>query len=305
MTAFDRFVDRLTRVTPGSAALVLGLGLVPGLSFFSGALLGLLVLLRGYLKAALAGIAAVAGLAAIGWLMGKGPATMLIMPLGGTLLTVWVPVFVLAVVLRASRSPALMVVVGAVIASLVVIGQLALVANPFLFWQHLLAHALAPLHAYEGQSAQVWHKTIAGMARLMPGMSAAGLLIGAVAMVLIGRYLQSRLQRPGAFGAEFRALSLGRGVTIVASVVLVARLFWHIPMLENLAIVMLAMFAFQGLAVAHALFRAHHWPRWGLVLLYVLIVVFPWWISGLVSGAGLVDNWFDFRRLRHPPPPAQ
>ncbi len=302
MTALDRVVERLTRVTPGGAAVVLGLGLVPGLSFFSGALLGLLVLIRGYLRAAVVGVAAVAGLAAIGWLMGENPGMTLITPLGGTLFTVWVPVFVLAAVLRASRSPALMVVIGAVIASLVVIGQLALIADPLLFWQHLLAQALAPLQAYEGQNAGAWQKTIAGMARLMPGMSAAGLLIGAVAMVLLGRYLQSRLQRPGAFGAEFRALSLGRSVTIVASVVLVVRLFWPIPMLENLAIVMLAMFAFQGLAVAHALFRTYHWPRWGLVLLYVLIVLFPLWIAGLVSGAGLVDNWFDFRRLRHPPP---
>jgi hypothetical protein len=292
-------MDRLTRSSPGSAAAVFGLGLLPLLSLVSGALLGLLVLARGYLRAMLAGGAAVIGLAAIGWFIGKGPVPALIEPLGGTLLTIWVPVFALAAILRASRSPALMVVVGAAIASLVVIGQLALIADPLLFWQHFLTHWLAPVHAFEGQSAVVWHKAVMGMARLMPGMSAGGLLIAVVAMVLAGRYVQSRLVRPGAFGEEFRALSLGRAVTIVASCVLVARLFWPIPMLENLAIVMLAMFAFQGLAVAHALFRKFGWPRWGLVVLYVLIVLLPLWMSGLVSGAGLVDNWFDFRRLRH------
>ncbi|MGH8273179.1 MAG: DUF2232 domain-containing protein [Gammaproteobacteria bacterium] len=302
MTAFDRFTDRLTRITPGSAALVLGLGLVPIVNLLSGTLLALLVLVRGYLRAAFVGVVAIIGLAAIGWAIGKGPVSALILPFGGTLFSVWVPVFVLAVVLRASRSPALMVAVAALAASLVVIGQLVLLADPLLFWQHWLAQALAPVHALEGQSAATWHKMLVGMARLMPGMSAAGLLIAVVAMVLAGRYLQSRLTRPGAFGEEFRALFLGRAVTIVASVVLVVRLFVRTPMLENLAIVMLAMFAFQGLAVAHALFRAHGWPRWGLVLLYVLIVLFPLWLSGLVSGAGLVDNWFDFRRLRTPPP---
>lgn len=301
-TGFDRFTFLLTRSTSGSAALVLGLGLVPGLNLLSGALLGLVVLARGYLKAALVGVMALVGLAAIGWfLLGEGPVAALIKPFGGTLFTLWVPIFVLAAVLRSSRSLALVVVIGALAASLVVVGQLVLIADPLAFWQHLLSQALAPVHALEGQSSADWQKIVQAMARLMPGMSAAGLLISVVAMVCLSRYLQARLVRPGAFGEEFRQLSLGRIVTVVASVVLVARLIWPTLVLENLAIVMLAMFAFQGLAVVHALFRQHGWPRWPLVLLYVLIVLFPMWLAGLVSGAGLVDNWFDFRRLRNPP----
>ncbi|MGH8272269.1 MAG: DUF2232 domain-containing protein, partial [Gammaproteobacteria bacterium] len=116
------------------------------------------------------------------------------------------------------------------------------------------------------------------------------------------RYAQARLLRPGAFGDEFRRLSMGRIVTVVASLILVARLIHPGLVLENLAIVMLAMFAVQGLAVMHALFRSYGWPRWVLVLVYVLIFLFPLWLLGLVSGAGLVDNWFDFRRLRSSPP---
>lgn len=282
--------------------MMLGLGLIPGLNLLSGALLGLVVLARGYLKAVLAGVAALSGLAVIGWLIGQAPLASLIRPFGGTLFTVWVPIFVLAAVLRATRSLALVVVIAALAGSLVVIGQLVLIADPLQFWQHFLGQALAPVQALEGQSDVEWQKLIHGMARLMPGMSAAGMLLAVISMVCLGRYMQARLVRPGAFGEEFRRLSLGRVVTVVASAVLIARLIWPNMLLENLAIVMLVMFAFQGLAVIHALFRQHGWPRWPLVLLYVLIVLLPMWLAGLVSGAGLVDNWFDFRRLRNPPP---
>lgn len=302
MTGFDRFCDRLTRTMPGGAAMVLGLGLVPGLNFLSGALLGLIVLVRGYRNAALVGAAAAVGLAAIGWVVATNPLALLLEPFGGTLLTIWVPIFVLAAVLRSSRSLALMLLIATLAASLVVVGQLLLIAEPLLFWQHVLAQTLAPLQAIEGQSDAVWQKMLANMARLMPGMSAAGVMIGIVAMLCLSRYLQARLARPGAFGEEFRRLSLGRAVTVVASLLLVARLIYALPMLENLAIVVLAMFVFQGLAVAHAVVHSRRWPRWPLVAMYVLIVLFPLWLAGPVAGAGLVDNWFDFRRLRARPP---
>lgn len=301
-TSFDRFMDRVTRATPVGAVLVLGFGLVPVLNLVSGALLALVMLLRGYFKAALVGVAAVAALAAIGWALGQGPFGMLIDPFSGPLLATWVPVLLLAAVLRSSRSLALMVAVGTLGAVLVAVGQLLLLTQPLLFWQHVLAQALEPIKAIEGQGNAQWHKTLVAMARLMPGVSAAGLLLGAVAMVFAGRYAQARLLRPGAFGEEFRHLSMGRTVTVVASLVLVARLIHPDLVLENLAIVMLAMFAVQGLAVTHALFRMFGWPRWLLVLFYVLIVLFPLWLLGLVAGAGLVDNWFDFRRLRAQPP---
>jgi len=89
---------------------------------------------------------------------------------------------------------------------------------------------------------------------------------------------------------------------VAASLILVARLVYPALVLENLAIVVLAMFVFQGLAVVHALFRERGWPKWGLAVFYVLLALFTVWLLGLVSGAGLVDNWFDFRRLRSQPP---
>lgn len=304
MAGFDRFVSRVCRNNPASAALTLGLGLIPGLNLLSGALLALIVLLRGYVAAALIGIAVAATLALLGWASGTGALAALVQPLGGPLLGLWVPAFVLAAVLRSSRSLALMAAVAGVLGCLVVAGQLVLIAHPLQFWHDLLGQALAPLKALEHQSEAHWQAMLAREAELMPGVSAAGLVLGGGATVLIARYLQSRLLRPGAFGEEFRRLSLGRVITVLGSLLLVARLIHPGLLLKNLAIVMLAMFLFQGLAVVHALVRARGWPRALLVAFYVLLVLPPLMLimAGLVSGTGLVDNWFDFRRLRTAPP---
>ncbi|MGH8127753.1 MAG: DUF2232 domain-containing protein [Gammaproteobacteria bacterium] len=282
--------------------MALGLGLIPGLNLVSGALLGLVLLLRGYLRTVAVLALAAGGLALIGWATGMGAGRILIDPLAGPLFGIWLPTLLLAWVLKASRSLALAFAVAALVGCAVVVGQLVLITDPFAMWQAILTSALEPLKALRGLSAAQWQQDLKAMAQLMPGMSAAGGVVGAGAMMLLARYFQARQIRPGAFGEEFRRLRLGHVVTVIASLILVLRLVLDGPVLDNLAIVMLALFLFQGLAVIHALRLARGWSRWVLVVFYILLALLPLWLLGLVSGAGLVDNWFDFRRLRTPPP---
>lgn len=284
--------------------MTLGLGLMPILNLLSGALLALVLLWRGYLRALLVLAAAVAGLALVGWASGQGAGSLLMDPVTGPLFGIWLPALLLAWVLRASRSLALTFAVAGLVGCAVVVGQLVLITDPFAAWQSILAPMLAPLKALGHKSAAEWQQYIAAMARLMPGTSAAELVVGSGAMLLLARYLQARQMRPGAFGEEFRSLRLGHVVTVIASLVFVARLILSGPVLDNLAIVLLALFLFQGLAVIHALRHARNWSVGVLVALYVLMAVLPLtlFIVGLVSSIGLVDNWFDFRRLRTQPP---
>ncbi|MGA7966686.1 MAG: hypothetical protein WCB49_12535 [Gammaproteobacteria bacterium] len=298
----DRLVGTLTRNPPLGAVVTLGLGLMPVLNVLSGALLALVLLWRGYLRTLLVLAAAVAGLALIGWATGQGAGRMLMDPFVGPLFGIWLPTLLLAWVLKASRSLALTFAVAALVGCAVVVGQLVLIADPFAMWLTILAQFLEPFKALRGLSAAQWHQDLEAMAHLMPGMSAAGGLVGAGAMLLLARYFQARQVRPGAFGEEFRRLRLGHVVTVIASLVLVLRLVLDGPVLDNLAIVMLALFLFQGLAVIHSLRLTRGWSIWVLVVFYILLVLLPLWLLGLVSGAGLVDNWFDFRRLRSQPP---
>lgn len=297
----DQVVDGLTRNPVVSALAMVGIGILPVIGLFSGALLALVLLDRGYARAFLALGLAVIGLALIGRVTGQGTWPAVWNPLASPVSGLWLPIIVVAGVLRSGRSLALAIMVAGLLACVAVIAQLMLMPDPVGFWHMLLGQWLEPLRTIEHQGAAQWRHGLEAMARQMPGMMAAGMMVVGTSMLLLARYFQARLSRPGAFGDEFRRLRLGMAVAIAGSVVLTARVVVGGPVLDNLAIVALALFLFQGLAVIHALRFARGWPRWGLIAFYVLLVAFTLWVVGVVSGAGLVDNWFDFRRLRRPP----
>ncbi len=298
----DRVVGGLARNAPVSALVLLGLGLMPVFGLLSGALLALIVLMRGYARSLLILAAAIAGLGLIGWATGQGPWHLIWDPLSGPVMSIWLPALLVAGVLRSGRSLPLAILVAGLLACLAVTAQLVLITDPVGLWHGLLAQALMPFkQVFEARGPDVWNTRLQAMAWLMPGMSAAGAMVVVCAMLLLARYFQARLTRPGAFGEEFRRFSLGLVVSLAGSLIFVARLLIDGPVLDNVAIVALGLFLFQGLAVIHALRFTRNWPRWGLVIFYICLALLPLWLLGLVSGAGLVDNWFDFRRLRSRP----
>ena len=302
VSPLDRLVGGLTGNAPVSALVLLGLGLIPLFGLLSGALLALIVLQRGYARSFLILAAAVIGVGVISWATGQGAWQMIWDPLSGPVMRIWIPMFLIAGVLRSGRSLPLAMLAAGALASLAVVAQLVLIADPMGFWHGMLVQLLAVVKQVPAaQEPAVWKTRLEAMAFLMPGMFAASAMIGVGAMLLLARYFQARLTRPGAFGEEFRRFSLGLTVSIAGSLVFVARLLIAGPVLESIAIVALGLFLFQGLAVIHAVRYKRNWPRWGLVLFYVGLALVPLWLLGLVSGAGLVDNWFDFRRLKSPP----
>lgn len=279
--------------------LTLAMGLLPGVNLLSGALLALIELIRGTSRAVLVFALATLFLGGLAWISGHPPVQALVQPLGGPVVSIWVPVLILAAILRTSRSLSLTLAIAALGGCIVVVAQLLILANPLHVWIHLIKSALAMFPFEKAQrGTKGWEQSVHAMARLMPGLSASFAIVASMAMLFIGRYGQSLLIRPGAFGKEFRHLNLGYAITIAGSLLLVGRLVWPGLMFDNLAIVVLAMFMFQGLAVVHWFFFSRSWPRAGLVVMYVLMVFFPLSLPGVVSAVGLIDNWFDFRHLR-------
>ena len=302
VSPLDFIVGGLTKNAPVSVLVVVGLGLIPLFGLLSGALLALIVLQRGYAKSLAVLAFAIIGAGLISWATGQGPWQMIWDPLSGPVMSIWLPMFLMASVLRAGRSLPLAILVAGLLACLAVVAQLVLIADPIGFWRELLSHLFALVKQVpEAREPAVWKSRLGAMAWLMPGMFAASAMVAAIAMLLLARYFQARLTRRGAFGEEFRRFSLGLTVSVAGSLVFVARLLIDGPVLDSVAIVALGLFLFQGLAVIHALRFMRNWPRWGLVFFYICLAALPLWLLGLVSGAGLVDNWFDFRRLKKPP----
>ena len=134
------------------------------------------------------------------------------------------------------------------------------------------------------------------MATLLTGLAAAFWAIGHFATVALARWAQSVVYNPGGFGAEFHALRLGAPVAVFAGVVFVAGVLTGVPLLTNLALVLVVMYSVQGVAVMHGVVAGAnlHWA-W-LVPPYVLATVLPPHMLAMFAMLGLIDFWVDFRR---------
>jgi hypothetical protein len=94
------------------------------------------------------------------------------------------------------------------------------------------------------------------------------------------------------FGAEFRALALGRMLGAGATVAVAAGLVFDTEVVQNFRFLALFSFLFQGLAVFHAWAHAKRWHVGIVAAVYVLLLT-P--LTVVVSLVGLVDNWFNLR----------
>jgi hypothetical protein len=122
-------------------------------------------------------------------------------------------------------------------------------------------------------------------------------LVGAL---LLAYWLLTVARGEVRFGAEFRALKLGRLLGAIATLVIAAGLVFDAPVVQNLTALALLGFLFQGFAVLHAWAYAKRWHVGVLVPVYVLLVTPLTVVVVLAFGiVGLLDNWLDLRaRLR-------
>ncbi len=165
------------------------------------------------------------------------------------------------------------------------------------------AQALVDAGAAAAEASQVAEM----VARLLFGLALGGMLFSLTMALLLGRWLEGLVRPPQQVGSNFRALQLGRLVTIIASVVLIGALLTQgTGAFGNAAIVFVLAMVLQGLAVFHALASRMALHAGWLVLVYALLLL-PTPLSAFmlmgVASTGFLDNWLGFRRLRAPRPP--
>lgn len=180
---------------------------------------------------------------------------------------------------------------------LVTSGFYVILPNPVSWWKDLLSH-----YVQSAQAEDWWRnvgldpqKLTEGLAAYMPGSLGMGLFIGFTICLLLGRYWQATLYRPGAFGEEFRVLAFGRVPAIALGLLLLIGMM-HVIAAINLAMVLMAVFMLQGLAVAHALVKARSVSSWWLMGLYGVLMLIPQ-SAILVAALGASDNWMNWRVL--------
>jgi hypothetical protein len=174
----------------------------------------------------------------------------------------------------------------------------AVLPDPVGFWKPLLLQMLDSMQQAGLKIEGDRNVLVAGWAPAMWGALGGLTLATLFGSMLLGRWWDSLVRAPGAFGAEYRNLRLGVALGVVVTVVFVLALVTNSPLISALAWVAFVALAFQGLAAAHRSRAGGRLNRGWLAAIYVLLVV-P--LSSMLTMFvlatwGFADNWLRPRR---------
>jgi len=277
-------------VTIGFAVLSLAL---PPFSILSGAAVALVTLRHGMQAGVvlMAGATLALGLLAVFSLGNPAPALMFLTAL-------WLPLWVLASLLRASRSMSLTLMLAGGLGLLGVLLMYLLVGDVAGWWYGILQQIFDPVMKETGLSDQdVILAAMESLSHVMTGMMAAGIVLNAIVCLFLARGWQAQLFNPGGF--RFQQLRMGRSLS-AAAVALILLYVVQIGAISSMAgdmlIVLLSLYMLQGLALAHAVVAMKKLHIAWLVGLYILAFVVLPQLMLAVAAVGLLDTWVDLRQ---------
>lgn len=274
-------------VVAGFAVVAL---ILPPISILSGAAIALVALREGLKQALIVAVGA-AVLLALSALLMQLPATIgVVYGLGQ-----WAPVIGLAWLLRQTISWSLTLQVALAFGLLGVLWVHVQVPDTAAFWQAKLEQLLRPMIEQSGSAAPGMLEGLASVSQYLTGVLFASLVLSSVLTLMLARSIQARLFNPGGFRQEFNELRVGRWVAVPALAVIAAAIVVSDPLPRDLALVLVAGYFLQGLAVVHGLGAQFNWPRGWMFGMYVLLVLFLWPLAMLFAGLGLVDAFANFR----------
>lgn len=263
---------------------------IPPLAYVGAAVIGLVTLRLGVREGV--------GVIAFGALALTGVGVLLdgvALPLVSGALLLWLPVWLLALLLRSSESLALVLQTSAVFGALLVLLSYLVLGDPSAWWAPRIELILEPLFTARGLDVGEY---VPELARWMTALTVAALVLGVLLSLLWARAWQARLYNPGGFGTEFRALRLGRQFAL-ASVALAAAALLPVAGLgiiaADLVFTLVVLYLLQGLALAHAAVHLTKARRSWLVVLYGLLLFAAPQIIMLLALLGWLDTWIDIR----------
>jgi len=266
--------------------------LLPVLQIFSGIFMVLLVLKQGVRLAVVEGAIAGVLLAVVSLLAGAQVFQVLV-----SMLTVWLPAVLLAVILQATRSLALTLQVSVLVAAVVVLGFHIVVDDMTAFWQPVMAFMVdwaresklqEQVQLIENDPALVAHTLTIVFVLSSWTMYALYLLFGY-------RYSTAISEDSSNYG-RFCDLSFGRVLALIAALLSVLAFATGMAWLQSVAIVVFIAFWMQGLAVIHWMFVDGELPLFVVIMTYVLMPILHVFLFLALAVVGYTDAWFRYRR---------
>lgn len=213
----------------------------------------------------------------------------------------WGPAWLLAIVLRARRAQdwplqlAALMVLAAAATMRVSVGDVAQ------FWRKTLKPFFELMSKDAG--ARFTAEQMDFIAGQMHGWTMVAGFVLLAGTILLARWWQAELYNPGGFGSEFRELALPRALTVLAGASALAyasddKGMLLLALAGDACVLLVVLFALQGLAVIHFLARVRGLAGAWLVTLYVMLMLVPQVAGPILATTGLADNIVDLRRLR-------
>jgi hypothetical protein len=238
-------------------------------------------------------------IAALGALLIGGNDFLILMLL--SCLTMWLPIWLIAIVLREGRRLSLAIECAVFFAVLGVAGFYLFVNDPATIWQQAFAPLLEVLPA-EVPVEEVRNQVNIG-SHYMTGVFAASTLFAVLFSLFLGRWWQSVLYYPGGFKQEFLSLKTGYSLAIGSIIVIaVARLTDGSlsEMAWNITILLFVLYLFIGTSVLHTLFSAMKQSKYLVPMFYITMFLIPHAMLP-VALVGLSDAWLNLRKIQSTP----
>ena len=278
---------------PQNAVLALAATLLlPYLQVMSGVIVVLLVLHQGVRLATIEGVLAGVVLTAVALLVGAP-----VMQIAVNIVTTLLPALLLGMMLKATRSLTLTVQVSAILAVLALLGFQLGVSDPVAYWQPVM-EALVEwardnnLH----MQAQVLVDEPAMAAEMMTLAAVLTRWTLYVVFAILGLALYRSLSPEADAYGRFCDLNLGRVIALAMALASVIAFVSGAGWLQNVAVVLFAVFWLQGLAIVHWLHVDGHLPVFVVIATYALLLVLHVFVMLALAVLGYTDAWFDYRR---------
>lgn len=268
--------------------------LLPFAQVISGTLMAFLVLQHGAATSAVQGLLAAVLLTVVSVLISAPVAQVAV-----NAVMVWVPVMLLASLMRNTRSMTLTLQVAALLALVATLGFYVVLGDPQAWWSEVLVDVAA---AFRDMGLEQHADALTAQREVVAGqMTTLVVLTGwsLYAMVLLLGYAAWRqLPDAGYAYGRFCDLNLGRVLALTMAVASVLAVLTGSAWLQNLAFVALMMFWLQGLAIIHWLHAERDMPVAVVILTYALLPFLNALLLMALAVVGYIDAWFEFRRRR-------
>lgn len=204
----------------------------------------------------------------------------------------WLPVWLISIVLREGRYLSLAVEIAVLIGILCVVGFYFYDTAPAAMWKNVLAQMLPP-----NAPVEEMQPTLDILSHYMTGIVAAGSVFGLLFGLFLGRWWQAVLYNPGGFRQEFLSLSTAPRLVIGSIAVFAVAALASGGLSEvawNIGILLFVLYAFIGTSVLHTVFAAKKLGRFMVPMLYITLFLIPHALLP-VALIGLADPWMNLR----------